>query len=291
MESLFHYVSAPGPCGYLPQQRWSLEYNIVAQMTPAEYLQRLLENWRRFGNMIFRPVCEACRACRSLRVVVPHFRPDRSQRRCRQLNEDEVELRIGEPSVNRTKLALYDRYHAFQSDRKGWPHHAPRDSANYTESFVHHPFPVEEWCYYVKDQLIGVGYVDVLPGEKSEIRNPKSERNSKDPKKENPKPTDQDVSDLDDSDLGFPSDFGFRISDLSGEGGLSAIYFFYDPRQRHRSPGTWNVLCLIEEAARRGLPYLYLGYYVAGCASMSYKPRFVPNQLRGDDGVWRDFRI
>ena len=112
-----------GPCGYLPDQRWSLEYEIVAQMTQAEYLQLLLGNWRRFGNMVFRPVCEACRACRSLRVVVPQFRPDRSQRRCRQSNEGVIELRIGEPSVNRTKLALYDRYHAFQADHKGWPEH------------------------------------------------------------------------------------------------------------------------------------------------------------------------
>jgi arginine-tRNA-protein transferase len=72
--------------------------------------------------------------------------------------------------------------------------------------------------------------------------------------------------------------------------GLSAIYFFYDPDERHRSLGTWNVLCLIEEAARRQLPYVYLGFYVEGCASMEYKPRFVPNELRGDDGVWRVFR-
>ena len=51
--------------------------------------------------------------------------------------------------------------------------------------------------------------------------------------------------------------------------------------------GVWNVLSLIEEARRRQLPYLYLGYYVEGCPSMSYKPLFAPNQLRGEDGVWR----
>jgi arginine-tRNA-protein transferase len=247
MESLFRYVAMPTPCGYLPDQLWSLEYEYVASMTPAEYLRRLLDNWRRFGTMLFRPACQSCCACRSLRVVVPRFRPDRSQRRCRQANEGAVELRIGEPSVSRAKLALYDRYHAFQADHKGWPYHAPRDAASYADSFVHHPFPVEEWCYYLKGKLIGVGYVDVLPGPPAGSDEP--------------------------------------------AGGLSAIYFFYDPRQRQRSLGTWNVLCLIEEAARRRLPYVYLGYYVEGCGSMSYKTHFVPNQLRGTDGVWRDFRI
>jgi arginine-tRNA-protein transferase len=241
MESLFRYIAAPGPCGYLPEQTWRLEYNLVASLTPAEYVQHMLDNWRRFGNMLFRPVCELCRACRALRVVVPHFRPNRSQRRCRQANEGTIELRIGAPTVNRARLALYDRYHAFQSDHKDWPVHAPRDASNYADSFVRHPFPVEEWCYYLKGQLVGVGYVDALSG--------------------------------------MPN------------GGLSAIYFYYDPRQRQRSLGTWNVLCLIEEAARRKLPYVYLGYYVEGCGSMSYKPRFVPNQLRGEDGVWCDFRL
>ncbi|HEY7158194.1 MAG TPA: arginyltransferase [Gemmataceae bacterium] len=274
MESLFQYVAPPTPCGYLPQQEWSLEYNYVASMTPAEYLRRLLDNWRRFGNMLFRPACASCHACRSLRVGVSRFRPDRSQKRCRQANEGAVELRIGKPAVSRAKLALYDRYHAFQSDHKDWPYHPPRDASSYAESFVHHPFPVEEWCYYLDGRLIGVGYVDVLPGGKSQKPNPKSQT---------PKPKAE--SGADDLDLGF------GISDLSKDGGLSAIYFFYDPRQRQRSPGTWNVLCLLDEAARRGLPYVYLGYYVEGCGSMSYKMRFVPNQLRREDGVWRDFRV
>jgi len=72
--------------------------------------------------------------------------------------------------------------------------------------------------------------------------------------------------------------------------GLSAIYFFHDPDERARGLGTWNVLAMIDEARRRGLPYVYLGYYVPGCSSMEYKPRFAPNEVRGEDGVWRAFR-
>ena len=250
MESLFHYVAAPSPCGYLPDQLWSLEYEYVSAMTPPEYLQRMLEGWRRFGTMLFRPGCQTCRACRSLRVVVGRFRPDRSQRRARKANEGQVTVRIGKPGVSKAKLALYDRYHAFQSEAKGWPQHPAKDAAGYVDSFVHHPFAVEEWCYYLGDQLIGVGYVDYLAPAPSRRAGP---------------------------------------SELASAAGLSAIYFFYDPDQRQRSLGTWNVLSLIDEAARRRLPYVYLGYYVEGCPSMSYKPRFAPNQVRGEDGVWRDF--
>jgi arginyl-tRNA--protein-N-Asp/Glu arginylyltransferase len=247
METLFRYVAPPSQCGYLHDRLATMEYNYVGELTPDEYLCLMLDNWRRFGHMLFRPQCETCNACRSLRIVVPAFRPDRSQKRCRRANEGVVELRIGKPDVSKPKLALYDRYHAFQSDNKDWPRHTPRDPSSYAESFVQQPFPVEEWCYYLNGKLVGVGYVD-------ELARPPA---------------------------------GWEASAC----GLSAIYFFYEPRCRERSLGTWNVLCLIEEAARRGLPYVYLGYFVEGCASMAYKVRFVPNQLRHGDGFWRDYRI
>ncbi len=234
MESLFRYIAAPSTCGYLPDRQWSLEYEYVGAMTSTEYLQRLLQGWRRFGCMLFRPACPTCRACQSLRVVADRFRPDRSQKRARQANAGTVELRIGKPATTKAKLALYDRYHAFQSGHKGWPQHPAKDMASYAESFVRHPFPVEEWCYTLDGRLVGVGYVDVMAE--------------------------------------------------AAEGGLSAIYFFYDPEERQRSLGTYNVLCVIEEARRRGLPYAYLGYYVEGSEGMTYKTRFVPNQLAGRTG-------
>jgi leucyl-tRNA---protein transferase len=234
MQSLFRYVAPPSRCGYLPDQEWSLEYEIVAALTAAEYLVRLQQGWRRFGGMLFRPKCEVCRACRSLRVDVPRFQPSRSQRRAAQANDD-IQVRIGRPSVTRAKLQLYDRFHAFQSDFKGWPVHAEKDPASYRESFVNNPAFTEEWCYYADGQLIGVGYVD---------------------------------------DLGA---------------GMSAIYFFYEPEQRQRSLGTFNVLAILAEAARRCRPHVYLGYYVEGCRSLAYKASFRPNQVLGPDGHWVDF--
>jgi arginine-tRNA-protein transferase len=236
METAFHYLAPPGQCGYLPDQIWRLEYELVDELTPTEYLERMLQGWRRFGCSMFRPRCAACNACRSLRVKVADFRPNRSQRRAYAANEGVIRLRIGSPSVTRAKLDLYDRYHAFQADAKGWPQHPARDAASYVHSFVDNPFPTQEWCYYHGTKLVGVGYVDDLPG------------------------------------------------------AMSAIYFFYDPAERQRSLGTWNVLNLLARAAVRRDPYLYLGYYVEGCASMEYKTRFVPNQLLGPDGAWYDFR-
>ena len=61
--------------------------------------------------------------------------------------------------------------------------------------------------------------------------------------------------------------------------GLSAIYFFYDPDERRRGLGTFNVLSIIDAARQRGLPHAYLGYYVDGCRSLEYKARFRPNEV------------
>jgi arginine-tRNA-protein transferase len=60
---------------------------------------------------------------------------------------------------------------------------------------------------------------------------------------------------------------------------LSAAFFFYDPEYAHRSLGTANVLALIGEARAAGLRHVYLGYRVAGCASLRYKAAFRPHEL------------
>ena len=119
---------------------------------------------------------------------------------------------------------------------KGWPPHPAKDAVEFSNSFVANPFPTEEWCYYLGDRLVGVGYVDVLP----------------------------------------------RAN--------SAIYFFYDPVERHRSLGTFNVLSILDRCRQQGLPHVYLGYFVAGCSSMTYKSLFTPNEVLGADGKWRPFR-
>ncbi|MBM4069978.1 MAG: arginyltransferase [Planctomycetes bacterium] len=169
MEILYEFVSPPSPCGYLPHRVWSLEYEMVGALTPAEYQQQLEAGWRRFGTMLFHPRCPSCSACQSLRVLVEDFRPNRSQQRTIKANIHDVELVIAAPSVSRRKLDLYDRYHAFQSLNKGWTEHAAKDAESFCSSFIDNPIPTEEWCYYLEGELIGVGYVDVLPASMSAI--------------------------------------------------------------------------------------------------------------------------
>lgn len=163
MTSLLVYTPPPSSCGYLPAEQWQLTYEVVAELSAAEYGERLKAGWRRFGFSLFKPTCPHCQKCLSIRVPVATFKPDRSQRRAWAANEGGVTLRIGKPSVSRAKLSLYDRFHRFQHDTKGWPEHGKENPESYLESFVDNPFDTQEWCYYLGDRLVGVGYVDHLP--------------------------------------------------------------------------------------------------------------------------------
>jgi leucyl-tRNA---protein transferase len=67
--------------------------------------------------------------------------------------------------------------------------------------------------------------------------------------------------------------------------GISAVYSFYDPEYRPAGLGTWSILWLVEECRRHGLPYVYLGYWIAESPKMAYKARF-PALERLADGAW-----
>lgn len=69
------------------------------------------------------------------------------------------------------------------------------------------------------------------------------------------------------------------------EDGLSAVYSFYEPDLPRRSLGSLAVLFLIQETARLGLPYLYLGYWIQESRKMSYKSGFRPAEIL-THGVW-----
>ena len=79
---------------------------------------------------------------------------------------------------------------------------------------------------------------------------------------------------------------GACLSDQQSDG-LSMIYSFFDvgPDAR-KGLGTYIILDHVIRAARAGLPYVYLGYWVEGSPRMAYKTGFRPLERLGRDG-WR----
>ena len=81
---------------------------------------------------------------------------------------------------------------------------------------------------------------------------------------------------------------GACLTDQQADG-LSMIYSFFEPDDSERSGlGTYIILDHIVRAARAGLPYVYLGYWVEDAKRMAYKAKFRPLERLGPDG-WRRF--
>jgi leucyl-tRNA---protein transferase len=94
------YLTAPSPCPYLAgKEERKVFTHLVGERAPE--LNDLLTHggFRRSQSIAYRPACESCRACVSVRVVADAFRATRSMRRVLDLNADLVgEMRIPVPT-------------------------------------------------------------------------------------------------------------------------------------------------------------------------------------------------
>ncbi|MEN8214160.1 MAG: arginyltransferase [Pseudomonadota bacterium] len=103
------YQGTPHGCAYLPEQQAVM--HVVDPQFPlsASHYGILLEaGFRRSGNMVYRPGCPSCSACKPARIDTRAFLPNRSQRRCLKKNRD-IELRVA-PTLQQQHFELYRKY-------------------------------------------------------------------------------------------------------------------------------------------------------------------------------------
>ncbi|MBN1207602.1 MAG: GNAT family N-acetyltransferase [Myxococcaceae bacterium] len=239
---IHHATEPPEPCHYLPEQRSSLEQKVMTDVTAEEFEALLSRGWRRFGPIYFRPACQACGECVTLRIPTATFRPNRSQRRAQAAcARFRVEVRV--PQVDAERRALYHAWHDWRQRTREWS-----------------AAELSERDYYLQFAF--------------------------------PHPCAREVAWYDDAAEGGPRLVAVGICDETPQS-WSAVYFFFHPDYAHCSLGTANVVKQVELARARGLPHVYLGYRVLGCASLRYKAAFRPHELLegrpgpGEEPRWR----
>ena len=104
------YLTIPSPCPYLPAR---MERKIFTQLDPLDgpFLNNYLTHagFRRSQNVIYRPACETCRECRSLRIDVERFTPSKSFKRTLKRNSDLlIETKFA--SATSEQFDLFHRY-------------------------------------------------------------------------------------------------------------------------------------------------------------------------------------
>ena len=208
-------------CSYLDDKEQTTHYKVIDNCSSIQCQGLIERGYRRFGKMYFRPTCAACDECKSIKIDVDNFEFSKSQRRVMKKASD-IKSYIQRPSLSKTHLELFEKYHLYMKDKKGWEH-SPTSAQGYYASFVdaHNDFGYEI-LYYDEDKLIGVDLIDIL------------------------------------------------------NDGISSIYFYYDPDYNNYSLGKLSLYNQIMYAKNSNRKWIYLGYYVEGCPSLSYKSHYKP---------------
>jgi leucyl-tRNA---protein transferase len=104
------YLTAPSPCPYLAgKEERKVFTHLVGERAPE--LNNILTHggFRRSQSIAYRPACEGCRACISVRVLAGEFRPTRSMRRITRRNDDITsEMRLATPTSE--QYAIFRAY-------------------------------------------------------------------------------------------------------------------------------------------------------------------------------------
>lgn len=226
------YLTAPTPCPYLHGRYERKVFTQLAGERAADLNDILTQGgFRRSQSIAYRPACEGCRSCVSVRIRVDEFEPTRSHKRVNKRNRDLV----GEDRAPHSDAEQYAMFRDYLGTR-----HSGGGMADMS---------VLDYGMMVEDTPVNTRMIAYRR------RGPDSAMTG----------------------LGEGALIACALTDELSDG-LSMVYSFFDTEITGRSLGTFMILDHIRRARQRGLPFVYLGYWVRGSHKMDYKVRFQPQE-------------
>ncbi|MDA3056979.1 arginyltransferase [Campylobacter sp. VBCF_05 NA6] len=150
------------PCPYLQGKSARNEYIFVKNASYSYNSNLVTHGYRRFGNYFQKPICAGCDECKSLRVDARNFKFSKSHRRVYKKNE-KTTLSFSAPILDGEHLELFEIYHNYMSEKKGWPRQNITPE-KYYEIYVegYGNFGKEISYYDEFDRLICVDLIDIV---------------------------------------------------------------------------------------------------------------------------------
>ncbi|MEO9298625.1 arginyltransferase [Devosia alba] len=104
------FLTAPMPCPYLDGMQERKLFTHLSGRRAANLHHLLSENgFRRSQNLIYRPACEGCNACQSVRIVAQGFTPSKRYRRVLRANDD-LSIEVRPTAATHEQYDLFKRY-------------------------------------------------------------------------------------------------------------------------------------------------------------------------------------
>ncbi|MDH6232719.1 arginyl-tRNA--protein-N-Asp/Glu arginylyltransferase [Mesorhizobium soli] len=104
------FLTAPSPCPYIDGQfERKVFTHLVGDKAPEMNDLLTQGGFRRSQNIAYRPACESCRACVSVRILANEFEATRNMKRVLRHNADLIgDIRDAEPSTE--QYSLFRKY-------------------------------------------------------------------------------------------------------------------------------------------------------------------------------------
>jgi len=110
LSDIQYYTTAVYPCSYIEGRLARSQVAAPSDAINASNYDLLIQHgFRRSGSFVYRPQCSNCDACMSIRLPVPDFKANRSQKRAWAQHKS-LTCTVIKPIFSREHYALYKRY-------------------------------------------------------------------------------------------------------------------------------------------------------------------------------------